>query len=195
MNVLVSHLIEANAARWDAMHLRAARIHEFDETARRLCAADAKTRYLAVAARTGVPWFIVAVIHEREAGQSWSANLAQGDPWNKKSRHVPKGRGPFKSWEDAAVDALTVCPPKTAGWTDWTAGGALTILEEYNGLGYAARGVPSAYVWSGSDQYTAGKYIADHVYRASAVDVQEGCAPLLSRMMAIDNSIQFAEAS
>jgi hypothetical protein len=30
------------------------------------------------------------------------------------------------------------------GRTDWTPGGVLTLWEEYNGLGYAARGVPSA---------------------------------------------------
>jgi lysozyme family protein len=73
----------------------------------------------------------------------------------------------------------------------------LSILKipTANGLGYAARGVPSAYVWSGTDQYISGKYVADHVYRASAIDVQEGCAPILARMMALDPSISFAEAA
>jgi lysozyme family protein len=36
------------------------------------------------------------VIHEREASQSWKANLAQGDPWNAVSIHIPRGRGPFR---------------------------------------------------------------------------------------------------
>jgi lysozyme family protein len=85
--------------------------------------------------------------------------------------------------------------PHAAKWTDWTAGGVLTLFEEYNGLGYAAMGVPSAYVWSGTDQYVSGKYIADHVYRASAVDVQEGVAPILAMMMALDPSILFAKAA
>jgi lysozyme family protein len=72
----------------------------------------------------------------------------------------------------------------------------LSILKipTANGLGYAVRGVPSAYVWSGTDQYISGKYVADHVYRASAVDVQEGCAPILARMMALDPTIRFTEA-
>jgi len=38
-------------------------------------------------------------------------------------------------------------------WSDWTAGGVMTLFEEYNGLDYAAMGVLSAYVWSGTDQY------------------------------------------
>ena len=52
-------------------------------------------------------------------------------------------------------------------------------------------GVPSAYVWSGSDQYEHGKYVADHDYRNNVIDVQEGCMPLLAVMMAIDQTIQF----
>jgi lysozyme family protein len=66
----------------------------------------AKQRYITVSLKTGVPWFVIAVIHERESSQSWFASLAQGDPWNKVSVHVPAGRGPFQSWEEAAIDAL-----------------------------------------------------------------------------------------
>ena len=86
------------------------------------------------------------------SGLDWQS-LAQGDPWNRVSVHVPAGRGPFKSWEDAAVDALVNCSPYAARNKDWSIGGTLTMLEQYNGLGYAARGRPSPYVWSGTDQY------------------------------------------
>jgi lysozyme family protein len=104
-----------------------------------------------------VPWFVIAVIHERECSQSWSRSIAQGDPWDKKSTHVPAGRGPFKSWENAAVDALVNCAPYAARNKDWSIGGILTLLEQYNGLGYASKGLPSPYVWSGTDIYVAGQ--------------------------------------
>jgi hypothetical protein len=104
---------------------------------------------------------------------------------------VPKGRGPFKSWEDAAVDALTNCAPFAARWRDWSIGGILTLLEQYNGLGYAARGVASPYVWAGTDQYVSGKYVRDGVYDPNVVDRQLGCADLLLAMMKLDSSIQF----
>ena len=65
------------------------------------------------------------------------------------------------------------------------------MLEEYNGLGYASRGVPSPYVWSGTDQYRSGKYVRDGVYDPNAVDSQLGCAGLLMAMMALDRSIDF----
>ena len=207
----IQGLTAENANRWQAMHLLAIRIPQFDATAARLCAADAKARYQGVETRLteagfqGPKWWFIAIVSEREYGgpPRWDRQLGQGDPLNQISRHDPAGRGPFldhsgdvspgnDAWTRGCLDALIDCAPYAAKWKDWSVGGTLTIFEEYNGLGYAARGVPSAYVWSGSDQYVSGKYIADHVYRASAVDVQEGCAPLLSRMMALDPSIQFA---
>ncbi len=179
----------ANVARWTAMHVEPALGATFDRVAVRLIAPTAKARYEIVTAQTGVPWFVVAVIHEREASQSWAANLAQGDPWNAVSVHVPKGQGPFANWESAAVNALERCPPYAAHWTDWSIGGALTLLEEYNGLGYAQRGVPSPYLWAGTDRYTAGKYIADGHYDPHAIDHQLGCAALLAHMTLVDKSI------
>jgi lysozyme family protein len=112
----------ANASRW--AHAKLTRGPEFTPVALRLAAAAAKERYLAVSARTGVPWFVIAVIHQRECAQSWAGSIAQGDPWDRKSTHVPAGRGPFKSWEDAAVDALVNCAPYAARNKDWSIGGS-----------------------------------------------------------------------
>ena len=50
--------------------------------------------------------------------------------------------------------------------------------ETYNGLGYHYRGRPSPYVYAGTDQYTRGKYVADGVYSATAVDAQVGVLAL-----------------
>ena len=176
----------ANATRWQNAKLT----RNFTSIAKSLVAA--KARYQAVEAKTGVPWPIIAVIHERESSQSWTASLAQGDPWNKVSTHVPKGRGPFKSWEEAAIDALVNCAPFLAAKKNWTTSGdVLTNLELYNGAGYANRGRPSPYLWAGTDQYSSGKFVADGVYDPNAVDRQPGCAGLLKAMMAIDPTITF----
>ena len=183
----LSALKSANSRRWaDAKVLRRA---EFVAVAKHLVMVSAKVRYQTVEAKTGVPWPVIAVIHEREASQDWTGNLAQGDPWNRRSVHVPVGRGPFNSWEDAAVDALVNCAPYAARNNDWSPGGILTLLESYNGLGYASKHVPSPYVWAGTDQYSAGKYVRDGVYDPNAVDKQLGCAGLLMAMMALDRTI------
>lgn len=177
----------ANLRRWNACHILPEWLHILDTVAHRL--VSAKSRYENVRTISGVPWPVIAVIHQRESSQSWTASLTQGDPWNKVSIHVPKGRGPFTSWEAAAEDALEVCPPHAATWDDWSIGGALTLLEKYNGLGYANRGRPSPYIWSATDQYLCGKYIADGHYDPHAVDHQTGCAALLQRMLLLDPSI------
>lgn len=180
-------LTAANAKRW--ANVKSTR--NFGGTAAKLAAPAAKARYMDVAARTGVPWFVIAVIHEREASQSFNTQLGQGDPLNRKSVHVPAGRGPFKTWEDGAVDALVNCAPRASRWRDWSPGGTMTLLEQYNGLGYANRGRPSPYVWAGTNQYSSGKYVRDGVYDPNTIDTQPGCAGLLLAMMAIDKSIQF----
>ena len=113
-------LIAANAKRWAGARLT----RNFTPVAKSLVAA--KPRYQVVEATTGVPWFVIAVIHERESGQNWFASLAQGDPWNRISVHVPAGRGPFKSWEEAAIDALVDCAPYLARNRDWSIGATLT---------------------------------------------------------------------
>jgi len=178
-------LTTANAIRWGRMKLT----RNFTATAKRL--VESKARYQSVEAKTGVPWFVIAVIHEREADQNWNTQLGQGDPLHEVSRHIPRGRGPFKTWEDGAIDALVETAPYAATWTNWTAGGAMCLLEQYNGTGYAARGEPSPYVWSGTDQYVRGKYIRDGVYDPRAVDSQLGCAGLIMTMMELDPTISF----
>ncbi len=198
-------LAARNAARWKAAKIT--RGPEFAKVAPKLLAA--KARYQAVEAKTGVPWFVIAVIHQRESSQNWSMSLAQGDPWSSISTHIPKGRGPFPSWEAAADDALRVCPPYAAKWKDWSAGGTMALLEQYNGVGYASGPAPtkgpnegkkfppqpSPYIWSGTDQYAAGKYVADHDFRPEVIDVQLGCAGLILAMHALDPSIAFSSVT
>lgn len=183
----------ANANRWAKAKLT--RGPEFAPVAKRLLAS--KARFQVLEGKTGVPWFIIAVIKERESGvdAAFLRNIANGQPWSQKTTIDPKGRGPFTSWETAGIDALVNCAPNAARNTDWTVGGALTLLERYNGTGYASKGLPSPYIWSGTDQYVKGKYIADGVYSASTVDAQLGCAGILMAMAQLDASIKFGGGS
>jgi lysozyme family protein len=205
-----------NAHRWAKMHVKADRLGAFHATAQRLFAA--KDRYQGVTDRLvemaasdptiyPVPSWFIAIVSEREYGgpPHWDRQLGQGDRLDQKSHNVPAGMGPYlpkpgdvtpghDAWTRCCVDVLVNSAPRAAKWKVWTIGGVLTLFEEYNGLGYAARGLPSTYVWSGSDQYVSGKYVRDHVYDPNVVDVQEGCAPLLAMLMALDPSIQIEGA-
>lgn len=188
----MEELKQAEAERWHSMSIAPHYAPLFAHVANELVAN--KERYLQVQVDTKVPWAVVAVIHDREASQSWSANLAQGDPWDKISIHVPRGRGPFTSWEAAACDALMDCAPYAGENTDWSIGGALLALEEYNGLGYEKfHRMASPYLWAGTNQYVRGKYVADGHFDPNAVDHQLGCAGLLRAMMHLDVTISFPE--
>lgn len=171
-----------NAVRWSKMHISAEKGPSFKSAADRLSTPNARQRYQAVSLKTGVPWEAIAVIHEREAGQKWDTYLGNGQALNKKTTLVPKGRGPFETWEDGAIDALVNAPPKAASNKDWSVGGTLSKIEEYNGLGYANKGLPSPYLWAGTDQYVKGKYVRDGVYDPNAVDAQLGAAGVLKFM-------------
>src|SRR5262245_42001636 len=58
-----------------------------------------KAQYQAVEARTGVPWFVIAALHNRESDADFSTYLGNGEPLNRKTTLVPKGRGPFENWQ------------------------------------------------------------------------------------------------
>lgn len=175
----------ANAHRWANVKP----IRDFTAVAKRL--SDAKARYQAVEKETGVPWFFIAVVHEREASQNWNTQLGQGDPLNRVSVHEPRGEGPFKTWERGAIVALND-PPHAACNKDWSAGGFLAMTEQLNGLGYFDRGIPSPYNWAGTNQYHSGKFTSDGHFNSHVVDIQDGCAGMLLAMMKLDPSIKFA---
>lgn len=154
--------------------------------------ATRKARYVAVERMTGVPWWWIAAAHHREASGSFDGVLHNGEKilgTGRKTKLVPAGRGPFATWEESAVDALKIKGLDKI--KDWTIERAAYELERFNGWGYFFRGVPSAYLWSFSNIYLGGKYIADGVWSATTFDKQMGVMPLLRRLAAIDATVAF----
>ncbi len=181
-----------NKERWDACHVLEEQGPSFKKVADVLLQPQNRHRYQAVSDALcqqgyNIPWWFIAVVHYREAGfvngqPNWNSYLGNGQPLNRKTTMVPVGRGPFKSWEDGAKDALVHAAPYAARNKDWSIGGALAEIEAYNGPGYAARGLPSPYLWAGTDQYKSGKYVADGKFSPTTVDTQLGCAGILKFM-------------
>jgi lysozyme family protein len=149
---------------------------------------DNKQRYLNIAHKFANPikWFHIALLHRMESGGDFTTYLGNGQPLNKKTTIVPKGRGPFSSFESGAIDAIRY--KKLDRVEDWSIGNTLYILEGFNGYGYEDyRGIHSPYLWSGSNHYTAGLYIADSVYSKTAVSQQIGIALILKKLIELDN--------
>lgn len=181
-------LKEQNQKRWDDCHIPQANGPAFQQAANKLMAPEARLQYEAVVKALkemgypGMPWEFVAVAHYRESNANFNTFLGNGQPLSRKTTIVPKGRGPFPDWKSGAIDALVNCAPYSAKNKDWSIGGMLAELEKYNGLGYANKGLPSPYIWAGTDQYVKGKYVSDGVYDPNHVDKQLGCAGILKFM-------------
>jgi lysozyme family protein len=142
-------------------------------------------RYQSVADPLGIPWFFVAVIHNMECGLNFNSHLHNGDPLTARTVHVPAGRPPGQppfTWEQSATDALTV--EGFSNKSDWSLPTILYRLEAYNGFGYRNRTPPinTPYLWSFSNQYTSGKFVADRQFDPNAVSMQCGAAVILFQM-------------
>ena len=94
---------------------------------------------------------------------------------------MPAGRprvwnAPY-DWEASAVDALRLMG--FAGANDWSLERTLYRLEAYNGFGYRKLGVPTPYLWSFSNHYDIGKFVADGSFNPRAKSQQCGAATTL----------------
>ena len=153
-----------------------------------------RNRYAAVGDPLGIPWYFIGVVHNMESSQNFKKHLHNGDPLTARTVQVPAGRPktghpPF-TWEESATDSLQL--KRLDKWTDWTIPGTLYKLEEYNGWGYRRfhSSVPTPYLWSFTNHYKSGKYVADGKWSATAVSQQCGAAALLRRL-AERGTIQF----
>lgn len=149
--------------------------------ARKIADATHKPRFQNVEKLTGVPWFLVGCILYRESSTNLGTYLGNGQSLDHVTTVEPVGRGPWKTFEDGAVDALEhegmtgIAPP------DWTVDRMLYWAERFNGQGYFGHG-NSPYVWAGTDQYSGGLFTSDHHYDPSAHDDRLGVAALLKAL-------------
>ena len=159
-----------------------------------------KKTYDIVAQMTGVPWYVVGLIHKMEAGiedlisgkdgRSFLCNLFNGQPYYQRTTIVPKGKGPFKTWNGAAVEAMRELNEKMKKYIDdwdgqYTSGVILYLSEMHNGWGYRLYHPEtlSPYLWSFSNKYLKGKYVSDGKYSKNTVSAQCGIAPILKVLL------------
>jgi len=186
-----SELKSEYATLWASMEIRADKHALVTRIAGKLIRH--KARYRAVEARTGVPWFVIAALHHRESDADFSTYLGNGEPLGHMTRLVPKGRGPFARWEEGAVDALALDGLDQV--KTWTPERACFAIEKFNGFGYRRHGFPSPYLWSFTNHYLRGKYVADGRFSATHVDQQCGAIPIVRQIMALDETARFKAGS
>lgn len=177
---------------WASIEIRPSKAADIEATASKIISK--KTRYRAVEKETGVPWVVIGLIHAMEAGCSFSGHLHNGDPLVRRTVQVPAGRPrtgepPFQ-WKDSAIDAIRYDGLDKVD--DWHIERICFELERFNGAGYVLHhaDVNSPYLWSGSNHYARGKYVADGKWSSSAVSGQSGAMPILKAMMEMDKDIK-----
>lgn len=120
---------------------------------------------------------ILGIIHFKEASCDFRGVLHNGEKivgTGKKTTIVPKGRGPFASWEDSAVDAIG----EHGRWEKLLSNGSndvgpiLYAMERFNGTGYitgAGKAETSPYLWACSNvNDNFGKYVSDGKFSSTA---------------------------
>lgn len=150
-----------------------------------------KADYDKVSSTINIPWYIVAVIHYREANFSMVEHLHNGDPLTARTVHVPKGRpvngNPPFEWYESAIDALLYDDMENTD--EYTLGELLVMLERYNGVGYTKyHKMESPYLWSYTQYYTKGYYRTDGGggFDPNYVNKQAGCAPLIAALIDVN---------
>lgn len=181
---------------WRTTTLRPADAGAITKAAQRIL--KHKAAYVDVQNKTGVPWFLIAALHYRESANSFKKHLHEGSPLTGRTKWVPKGRPlvgepPF-TWLESALDALRMKGLHKI--KDWSIERILYEAERYNGFGYRMNKRPlSPYLWRGTNHYTRGKYVRDHVYDPKHIDQQLGVVALIKKLDELDGSFDLEHAT
>lgn len=182
------------AQQWNKMEIKANRVAEFNKIANTILVH--KDRYVGIEKLTGVPWHLIALLHMRESSFNFNTYLGNGQTLSRPTTIVPAHRGPFlgpDAFEKGAVDALRI--DGLSSIIDWRLEKELYEMEIFNGTGYDGKGLPSPYVFGGTNIQHPGKYVADHVFDPHVWDPQPGCAPILATLAKFDSTIKFIRES
>lgn len=164
---------------------------ELIRAVKRMCAGEPLKRYRYVSNVTGLPWYMIACLHYREASLNFLGHLHNGDNLRLKTVQVPANRPagvwppePWDAqlaWYTSASDALS----RFGRATDWTLERMLYAFEAYNGWGYRYHPpARSPYLWNYTKFYDRGGYASDGKWSSQYISKQAGVVALLKVMKA-----------
>jgi len=190
MSIKFEDLRDDYAHLWSTMSLRPGWGQKAEDAAKGIFAN--RDSYRAVESLTGVPWFVVGLIHQMECDLNFHEHLHNGDPLTSRTCNEPVGRPlsghpPFL-WSDSAADAIRY--DKLDQVPQWTCERVAFQLEKYNGFrSRTEHHINTPYLWSGTNLYERGKYIRDNVWSDTQASEQVGAMPILRQLMQLDASI------
>jgi lysozyme family protein len=144
-----------------------------------------RARYESLGNKVNIPWYFIGIIHGIDSEFEFTRHLHNGDKLTARTVHVPVGRPPEGnppfSWEESATDYLKM--EFLGKSTSWGVAQMLEQFERSNGLGYRRRGINSPYLWSCTNHYTKGQFVADGKFSPTAVAQYCGAAAMLKRLV------------
>lgn len=121
-----------------------------------------RDRYESLEDETGVPWFVIGILHGMECGFGFDKHLFNGDPLDDYTKRYPPGHpkgvgSPPFTFEQSAKAALS--HDGLTDIEDWSLENILYRLERYNGTKTRRlQGYATPYLWSFTNHYEKGKY-------------------------------------
>ena len=173
---------DSYAPLFDSCKVRPDRANQVEWYVSKIVSAKYRAEYEKLEDQICVPWWVIGVLHALEATFNFDTHLHNGDPLTARTYHVPAGHpktgSPPFTWAESAKDALGI-----KNWnnrTDWHLASTLYRIERFNGFrSREIYGINSPYLWSFSNHYSKGKFVADNVWDGDAVSNQCGAAVIL----------------
>ena len=191
MKVAITPSAEEYQQLYDSMIINHAKDAEIDNAVGKIMKGKAEY-VLAALANKNLVWYAIGIAHYMEASCDFTKHIHCGDSLAHRTVNEPTGRpladpiaGKDKpyTWQESCLDWMVL--KGWNKWKDWGITDILARLEMNNGLAYRNKGIATPYLWSYTNQYSVGKYIADHVFDPEAVSKQVGAAILLKRLSSL----------
>lgn len=150
---------------------------------------------------TDVPWWLIGAWLYRESDLDFNTYLGNGQSIHHVTTIVPKGRGPFATFQEGAIDAIRYEDNQRGGGfykigrAAWTIEYCLWASETWNGWGYTSHNVNSPYIWDWTDLYTTGLFVADGQFSPTQKENRAGVAALMMALFDIDPSLEPSQSA
>ncbi|MDE6950846.1 MAG: hypothetical protein K2P64_08030, partial [Lachnospiraceae bacterium] len=143
---------------------------------------EEREKYNEIARETNVPPVLIAAIHYRESNNNFNYSIRNGQM---PVASIEEFLSDAEEWFGKGMTEKGIRIPSDASIELM-----LTYAELHNGVTYAKEGLVNPYLYSGTNIYMKGKYVADKVYDGEKVDRQVGVYALI---MAIDEKEWYLE--
>ena len=136
-------------------------------------------KYVSKELEEDIPWQLIGALHMRESGGDFDKQILNGQHWNRRTTWVPRGLGPWNSWEESCVDAFRIKDRPDV----WNIANTLYFAERFNGMGYRMyhkeRVGMSPYIAAFTQFYKGGLYYSDGKFDSRRVAKGVGVAMIL----------------